>query len=104
MFRTVPLSIISSLALYTQQQSICHGGYADCLLASSQHNLCVQCWTPDDGQRNSPKHVNFYQKILKKLVNLVGFIIRLYHDARSSVKTYQLIKVMLHIMDIVHYI
>jgi len=46
MFRTVSLSIIRSLVLYTQQ---CHTGYADCLLASSQHNLydiyllmCVQ--------------------------------------------------------------
>ena len=46
MFRTVSLSIIRSLALYTA----IHTGYADCLLASSQHNLydiylplCVQC-------------------------------------------------------------
>jgi hypothetical protein len=25
--------------------------------------LCVQCKTPDDGQRNCPKHVEFYSKI-----------------------------------------
>jgi hypothetical protein len=34
-------------------------------LASSQQNLYdlfVQCWTPDDGQRNCPKHVGFYSK------------------------------------------
>jgi len=38
-------------------------------LASSQHNLytiylllCAQCYTPDDGQRNCPKHVQFYSK------------------------------------------
>ena len=38
-------------------------------LASSQHNLydiylllCVQCWTPGDGQRNCPKHVQFYSR------------------------------------------
>jgi len=63
MFQTVSLSIIRSLVLYTQQQVyvlqvlmfnvlICksHTGYADFLLASSQHNLynvylllCVQC-------------------------------------------------------------
>ena len=40
--------------------------------------------TPDDGQRNCPKHVEFYSKNkFEKLVNLVGFIIRIYHDARS---------------------
>ena len=62
------------------------------MLASSQHNLydiylslCVQYWTPDDGQRNCPKHVEFYSKNkFKKLVHVVGFIIRIYHEARSS--------------------
>ena len=40
--------------------------------------------TPDDGQRNCPKHVEFYSKNkFEKLVHLVGFIIRVYHDARS---------------------
>jgi len=40
--------------------------------------------TPGDGQRNCPKHVEFYSKNkFKKLVHLVGFIIRIYHDARS---------------------
>jgi len=39
--------------------------------------LCVHCYTPDDGQRNSPKHVEFYSKNkFEKLVYLVGFIIR----------------------------
>jgi len=39
--------------------------------------------TPDDGQRNCPKHVEFYSKNkLEMLVLLVGFIIRIYHDAR----------------------
>jgi len=46
--------------------------------------LCVQWKTPDDGQRNCPKHVEFYSKNkLEKLTHLVGFIIRIYHDARS---------------------
>jgi len=41
--------------------------------------------TPDDGQRNCPKHVEFYSKNkFEKLMHLVGFIIRIYHDARSS--------------------
>ena len=46
--------------------------------------LCVQWKTPDDGQRNCPKHVELYSKNkLEKLVHLVDFIIRIYHDARS---------------------
>jgi hypothetical protein len=61
-------------------------------LASSQRNLydihlllCVQYYTLDDGQKISPKHVEFYSKNkFGELVHLVGFIIRIYHDARSS--------------------
>jgi len=46
--------------------------------------LCVQWETPDDWQRNCPKHVEFYSKNKsEELVHLVGFIIRIYHDARS---------------------
>ena len=50
-FRTVPLSIIS-----------------------------FSLWkTPDDGQRNCPKHVDFHSKNkFEKSVHLVGFIIRNY--------------------------
>jgi len=40
--------------------------------------------TPDDGQRNCPKHAEFYSKNkFEELVHLVGFIIRIYHDACS---------------------
>ena len=40
--------------------------------------------TPDDEQRNCPKHVELYsENKFEKLVRLVGFIIRIYHDARS---------------------
>ena len=39
--------------------------------------LCVQWKTPDDGQRNCPKHVEFHFKNkCEKLVHLVAFIIR----------------------------
>ena len=39
--------------------------------------LCVQWKTPDDGQRNCPKHVEFHSKNkFEKLVHLVGFIVR----------------------------
>jgi len=41
--------------------------------------LCVECWTPDDGQRNCLKHVEFYSKNkFEKLMHLVGFSIRIY--------------------------
>jgi len=61
MFRTVLLSIISFFfTVHTQQ------------------------WCMSDEQRNCPKHVEFYSKNkFEKLVHLVGFIIRIYHDARS---------------------
>ena len=46
--------------------------------------LCVQWKNPDDGQRNCPKHVEFYSKNKsEKLMNLIGCIIRIYHEARS---------------------
>jgi len=33
---------------------------------------------------NCPKHVEFYSKNkIEKLVHLVGFVIRIFHDARS---------------------
>jgi len=38
----------------------------------------------DDGQRNCPKHVEFYSKNkFEKFVHVVGFTIRIYHYARS---------------------
>ena len=47
--------------------------------------MCVQYSTPDDGQKTCPKHVEFYSKNkFEKLVHLIGFIIRIYHDARYS--------------------
>jgi len=66
-------------------------GFADSLQAGSGRNcssvmiLCIQYKTPDDGQKTCPKHVEFYSKNkFEKFVHLVGFIIRIYHDARSS--------------------
>jgi len=39
--------------------------------------MCVQWKTPDDGQRNCPKHVEFYSKNkFEKLVHLIGFIMK----------------------------
>ena len=46
--------------------------------------LCIRWKTPDDGQRNCLKHVEFYSKNkFEKFAHLFGFIIRIYHDARS---------------------
>jgi hypothetical protein len=58
-------------------------------LASSQHILyvllCIQYWTPDVGQKTCPKHIEFYSKSkFEKLMYLIGFIIRIYHNAGSS--------------------
>jgi len=40
--------------------------------------LCIQWETPDDGQRNHPKDIEFYSKNkFEKLVHLVGFIVRI---------------------------
>ena len=103
MFRTVPLSIIRSFSLYTQQWYMSYRLQLQlasrirtelvpswsCSQAVSKPVwhiplLCVQWKTPDDGQRNCPKHVDFYSKNkFEKLVHLVGFVIRIYHDARS---------------------
>jgi len=57
-----------------------------CLQAVSKPVCIAVCTvkTPDDGQRNCPKHVEFYSKNkFQKLVHLVGFIIRIYHDEQS---------------------
>jgi len=81
MFRTVNLSIIRSFSLYTQQW------YMSYRFADSLKDVCKPVWhiplpgvqwkTPDEGQRNCPKHVEFQSKNkFEKLVHLVGFIIR----------------------------
>ena len=96
MFRTVPLSIIRSFSLYTQQWFMSYR-FVGSFRAGSGWNwvpsrsnmqavskpvwhipsLCVQWITVDDGQRNCPKHVEFHFKNkFEKLVHLVGFIIR----------------------------
>ena len=51
--------------------------FADsCQLSENQRK------TPDDGQRNCPKRVEFNSKNkIEKLMHLVGFIIKIYHDA-----------------------
>ena len=96
MFRTVPLSIIRSFTAHTAMVYVIQF----CWQFASRIRTSWSCWsqavwhipllrvqwkTPDDRQRNCPKHVEFYSKNkFGKLVHLVGFIIRIYHDAARS--------------------
>ena len=67
MFRTVPLYIIRSFSLYTQQTCMT---YTTAVFTVKN--------SPDDGQRSCPKHVEFYSKNkFEKLAHPVGFIIRI---------------------------
>ena len=73
MFRTVPLSIIRSFSLFTKQWYVSYR-FADrtepvpswsCSQTVSKPLwhiplLCVEWKTADDGQRNCPKHVEFF--------------------------------------------
>jgi len=100
MFRAVPLSIIRSFfAVHTTMvYGICHTGLLTAceqdqdgtgsvliLLVSCRQTcmtytiaVCTAKKTPDDGQRNCPKHVEFYSKNrFEKLVHLVAFIVRM---------------------------
>ena len=53
--------------------------------------LCVQWETPDDGQKNCPKHVEFCSKNkFEKLVHLAGFIIRNYFESWLIFSRYRL--------------
>jgi hypothetical protein len=61
----------SSTVLVYTAIGIYHTGFVDCLLAGSGWN-----WVPSWSR--------FCKNKFEKLVHLVGFIIRIYHDARSS--------------------
>ena len=55
-----------------------------CWQLASRIRTELQWKIPDDGRRNCPKRVEFNSKNkFAKLMHLVGFIIRIYHDARS---------------------
>ena len=83
-FRTVFPSVIRSSGLYIQQQAF----VKQKLLSACWQAVSKPVWhiplprvqwkTPDDGQRNCSKHVEFSSKNkFEKLVHLVGFIIRI---------------------------
>ena len=66
MFRAVFPSIIRSSRLYIHSISYMSNRYC-CLLASNMFDiylmLYVQSWTPDDGRKDRPEHVECYSKI-----------------------------------------
>jgi len=94
-FQTVPLSIIRSFSLYTRQWCMSYR-FTDNLWAGSGWNCsqafskpvwhmplrCVQWknswwWTEELSEKS-----RFYSKNkFENLVHLVGFIVRIYHDA-----------------------
>jgi len=60
--------------------------FADSLRSANLYDVYHCCVysekTPDDGQRNCPKHVEFYCKNkFEKLLHVVGFIIGVYFTA-----------------------
>jgi len=72
----------------THSNGICHTVYADIFPASCRQTRAYYRLysdkTPNDRQRNCPKHVQFHSKNkFDKLALLVGFIIGIHHDARS---------------------
>jgi hypothetical protein len=83
------LHVSDRVAVHHQESStvytaigICHTGCADCLLAGSEYSMLLPLAS---SSKTCPKHVEFYSKNkFEKLVHLVGFITRIYHDARSS--------------------
>jgi hypothetical protein len=63
--------------------------------------LCVQWKTPDDGQRNCPKHVEFHSKNkFEKLVHLVVFIIR--NESIIYITNFFFFKQILRLLSILH--
>ena len=85
MFRTVPLSIIRSF--FTVHTAMVYVIQV-CWQLASRNRTELQFRpdpAPDDGQRNCPKHVEFYSKHkFEKLVHLFDFIIRSTRDALLS--------------------
>jgi len=93
MFQTVPLSIIRSFSLYTQQWYMLYR-FADSFRAGSGwswfgslydiDHCCVYSEELLTMDRGSVRNMQFYSKNkFEKLVNLVGFIVRIYHIAWS---------------------
>ena len=88
MFRTVPLSIIRSFSLHSQQWHMSYR-FADRLLSANMYDIyhcCVCSEKPLMMDRGTVRNMQrFYSKNkFEKLVHLVGFVVRIYYDARSA--------------------
>jgi hypothetical protein len=90
MFRTVPLSIISSFSLYTQQWYMSYEfrPYLARKLSANLYDIyhcCVYSEKLLMMDRGTVRNMYSFcsKNKFEKLVHLVGFIIRIYHDARS---------------------
>jgi hypothetical protein len=78
-FRASSLPIIRSFLLYIRHWWVSRRFWRP-LLSRDRMERSLS-----DGQKTCPKHVEFYSKNkFKKLVHLVGFFIRIYHEARSA--------------------
>jgi hypothetical protein len=78
--------VLDSSSVHHQEFSTVHTAIPLCIVVCTVGH-------PDGGQRNCPKHVEFYAKNkFEELVHLVGFIIRIYHDARSPERQIRLFK------------
>jgi hypothetical protein len=88
MFRTDLLSIIRSPNTVLTANGICHASYVDCLLADSQHNIPFVVNTVLRLLMMDSKSVpNIYSSLpnqAEKYCISLAFIVRIYHDTRSS--------------------
>jgi len=86
MFRTIPPSLIRSFSLYTQQWYMSYRlvdsfrGCSKAVYKPLWHIplLCIQWKTPDDGQKNCPKHVEFQTSYFIQLNAQLGCPLKLY--------------------------
>jgi hypothetical protein len=89
MFRRVSLSVVRSYSLYTRQWCMSYR-FVDSFRARQLWVwhiplLSVQWITPDDGQRNCPKHVeiHFQNKFEKIIASSWFYCKEIRHDAQS---------------------
>jgi hypothetical protein len=84
-FRTIPLSIIRSFSLYTQQWYISYRQLPSCLQNCMTYTIAV-CKVTNSWWWREELSETFrvsLQNKFERLVHLVGFIITICHDARS---------------------
>ena len=81
MFRTIPLSIIRSFSLYTQQWNMSYSSQQICMTHNIAVCTAINSWWWTEELSETCRIL--FQNKFEKLEHLVGLIIRIYHDARS---------------------